>query len=75
MKYFLDADDNGNWYVVPACCRREWNEFLDRCIGKYKWDAPGWARRVDGGEKVEFENPIGGGIENRSDPRRHRKGR
>ncbi len=59
MKFFLDADNSGHWYVVPVSRRIEWETWsqLDE-DDEASWDVPDYARRVNGAiNGVEFENP------------------
>lgn len=30
MRYFLDKDHDGNWYLIPVRCRDEWLNYLNR---------------------------------------------
>lgn len=59
MKYFLDADNSGHWYVIPAGKRLSWKVFLELPIEDERcWDVPYYAILVDGPVcDVEFENP------------------
>jgi len=42
VRYFLDADDNGHWYLVPAEMRSMWND--------------GWEDERDFGERFDPES-------------------
>ncbi len=54
-RYSLVVDNDGHEYVIPAACRREWEEFLavptddDR-----SWSVPKWATPIDGAQHLTF---------------------
>lgn len=60
MRYFLDADQCGHWFIIPAEKRDEWNEFInvdeDDPAG---WEMPEWVIYLNGSPtRVTFENFI-----------------
>ena len=60
MRYFLDADQCGHWFIIPAEKRDEWNEFInideDDPLG---WEMPEWVIYLNGcPARVTFENFI-----------------
>ena len=60
MRYFLDADQCGHWFIIPAEKRDEWNEFInideDDPLG---WEMPEWVIHLNGSPtRVTFENFI-----------------
>lgn len=60
IKYFLDYDSHGGWYVVPVERLREWYEWKDALAEDLnRQTAPDFARWIDedGYEVLQFENP------------------
>ncbi len=56
--YFMDSDDSGHWYVIPAARRKEWELWLES-DGEDAWDAPSFAEAVNGSpSRVTFEAPV-----------------
>ena len=60
MRYFLDSDDDGHWYLVPCDRRAEWFEWHEiPSDDEPSWDVPEFAYRLNGSpNEVAFENPI-----------------
>jgi hypothetical protein len=58
-KFFLDSDDSGHWYIIPAKKEKEWQKFIDSNEDdEGSWDTPVWAKPVNGHpSQVLFENP------------------
>lgn len=59
LRYFLDTDDDGHWYLVAANHPGGWRRWkaLPRDNPK-AWVPPLYARRIDGPEFITFENPL-----------------
>lgn len=59
MKYYLDTDQSGHWYIVPVDRSQEWSEWQELDDDDERaWEAPEWAQMVGGApQAVQFENP------------------
>jgi hypothetical protein len=56
--YFLSQDGSCHWYVVPAEKRAEWDAWRNIPEeDERSWEAPAFARRVDGPHAVVFTFP------------------
>jgi hypothetical protein len=56
QRYFLSSDNSGHHYVVPVENRDEWWAWLEIPDDDERaWDAPVFARRVEGG--LTFTDP------------------
>ena len=56
-RFFLDSDNDGHWYVIPAEKRSEW-EVWSNLDGEDEraWDTPEWAVPINGAQsRVTFE--------------------
>lgn len=58
-RFFLDQDNSAHWYIVDAEYARQWSEWRDLPEDDPAgWDAPDFARRIDGGvQGITFEDP------------------
>ena len=54
--YFIDNDDNGHWYVLPAARREEWDSWLDKITNSPAAPVlPAWATYINGpANLIEF---------------------
>ena len=59
VKYFLDCDPHGSWYLIPDQQAEEWFKVKELLGNDLDRDtAPEFAKWVDGGYQVlVFENP------------------
>lgn len=58
-KYFLDTDNSSHWYLIPMENEKEWNKWVNLDEDDEKsWDAPLFAKRINGPQSIIFENPI-----------------
>jgi hypothetical protein len=57
-RYFLDRDNDGHWYLVPADKRDEWDAWTDLDPDdEASWDVPEWAMSLGYAPSlVTFEN-------------------
>ena len=60
QRYFLSADEDGHWFVVPLDKTQEWHKWRDLDQDSEEaWEPPAWASPVDGNpSRVTFENPL-----------------
>lgn len=52
IRYFLDDDGDGHWYLIPEGMREQWEEFV-KAIEAY-WENRNWKEN-----KAEPEEPLG----------------
>lgn len=58
MRYFLSVDNDGHWYLVPLDRRRDWHAWADLPEDDERaWDAPDYAKRIDGPYMLSFTDP------------------
>lgn len=61
IRYFMDSDDDGHWYLIPVEYQAAWDRWtgLDQDSPE-AWDPPAWAVPLDGHPNgITFENPKG----------------
>lgn len=46
MRYFLDQDDSGHWYLVEEEHRDQWNTWLNLDEDERSWDVPHYAEEL-----------------------------
>lgn len=57
MRFFLDSDADGHWYVVPENKRAEWQAWVN-CDDEDSWQVPDYAKAVGGAPSlVTFTDP------------------
>lgn len=63
-RYFLDADNDGNWYLIPVERRKEWDAWTELdSDDEGIWDVPTFAEKRNRPVNfLEFENPIETGL-------------
>lgn len=55
IRYFLDNDEDGHWYVIPEGARKLWQDFVDSAFG----EAPIFAIPIGGHPNlVTFEKAL-----------------
>ena len=47
IRWCLDSDDDGHWYIIPVDKRGEWSTFVED-PERYGYEAPDWAISVNG---------------------------
>jgi len=59
MKYFLDQDNSGHWYLVPVEHKEAWKIWSDLDEDdEASWEAPEYAQQLGTRPScVQFENP------------------
>lgn len=59
-EYFLGCDNSSHWYVIPARCEREWDDFVNIPEDDERsWSPPIWAIPIGGSPSlVKFKHPI-----------------
>jgi hypothetical protein len=59
MRFCLDRDNDGHWYIIPADKVKAWAVFLSIPEDDERsWDVPDWAQRINGSpSRITFENP------------------
>lgn len=57
MRYFLDRDNDGHWYIINSDKRDEWSEWVDADgEDEYGWSIPVYAQPINGNpSRVEFD--------------------
>jgi hypothetical protein len=58
-RFFLDQDDSGHWYIIPAERRGEWERFMEiPSDDEASWKVPEWAKPTGCGPNyIEFSDP------------------
>lgn len=61
QRFFLDQDNDCHWYLIPACNRKDWDDFLDIPEDDERsWEVPGFANPLGRGvNAITFQNPLG----------------
>jgi hypothetical protein len=59
QRYFLDRDEDGHWYLIPASHRVEWEDWLDIDPDDPSgWEEPEFVQRIGTGPcRVTFQFP------------------
>ncbi len=59
VRFFIDCDNDGHWYLIDASKRALWNKWLGLdSENEESWNTPFFARRIDRPQDVEFSEPI-----------------
>lgn len=53
LKYFIDRDESGDWFLIPVDKQDEWEAWLES-----DEDIPEFAEYIDNPSDVVFENPL-----------------
>lgn len=49
VRYYLDRDEDGHWFVLPVANQEEWERWLDGVYNAYNHDPlPEWVTEVNG---------------------------
>lgn len=57
MKYHLDTDNSGHWYIIPTDKRKDWDKFVNLDENNTEsWNTPKWAKPINGApQEISFD--------------------
>lgn len=56
-RFFIDCDENCNFYLIPLSKKEEWRNWLVAAYDEPESPAPSFTRPIEGWHKVSFFDP------------------